>query len=88
MCFHVRTNLGFINDVLSTTCNITSNVMGIQSGMVADKNFSGLFKYPSQGIRDYVYARKYWVFGLCPSPGILKTREHDVSETGCVPVLS
>jgi hypothetical protein len=29
----------------------------------------------------------YWVFGLCPSSGILDTRKHDVSETGSVPVL-
>jgi hypothetical protein len=27
------------------------------------------------------------VFGLCPSSGILKTREHDVSGTGSVSVL-
>jgi hypothetical protein len=25
----------------------------------------------------------YWVLGLCPSSGILKTREHNVSEIGC-----
>jgi hypothetical protein len=23
----------------------------------------------------------YWVSGLCPSPGILNTRKHNVSET-------
>jgi hypothetical protein len=28
-----------------------------------------------------------WVFGLCPSSGILKTRKHSVSETGSVSVL-
>jgi hypothetical protein len=26
--------------------------------------------------------RNYWVFGLCPSSGILETRKRDVSETG------
>jgi hypothetical protein len=26
----------------------------------------------------------YWVFGLCPLSGILKTRKHNVSETGSV----
>jgi hypothetical protein len=27
----------------------------------------------------------YWVFGLCPSSGILKnTKEHNISETGSV----
>jgi hypothetical protein len=31
--------------------------------------------------------RSYWVFGLCPSSGILKTKEHNVSETGSVSVL-
>jgi hypothetical protein len=31
--------------------------------------------------------RNYWVFGLCPSSGILKYREHNVSETGSVSVL-
>jgi hypothetical protein len=24
-----------------------------------------------------------WVFGLCPSSGILETKKHNVSETGC-----
>jgi hypothetical protein len=28
-----------------------------------------------------------WVFGLCPSSGILETRKHNVSETGTVSVL-
>jgi hypothetical protein len=28
-----------------------------------------------------------WVFGLCPSSGILKTREHNVSEIGSASVL-
>jgi hypothetical protein len=25
--------------------------------------------------------QNYWVFGLCPSPGILDARKHNVSET-------
>jgi hypothetical protein len=25
--------------------------------------------------------QNYWVFGLCPSSSILKTREHNISET-------
>jgi hypothetical protein len=29
----------------------------------------------------------YLVFGLCPSSGFLKTREHNVKETGSIPVL-
>jgi hypothetical protein len=33
------------------------------------------------------YTRNYWVFGLCSLSGILKTREHNVSETGSVSVL-
>jgi hypothetical protein len=32
-------------------------------------------------------AQNYWVFGLCPSSGILETRKHNVSETGSVSVL-
>jgi hypothetical protein len=31
--------------------------------------------------------QNYRFLGLCPSSGILKTREHNVSETGCVSVL-
>jgi hypothetical protein len=31
--------------------------------------------------------QNYWVLGLCPSSGILQTRKHNVSETGCVSVL-
>jgi hypothetical protein len=36
---------------------------------------------------DSYFLRNYWVFGLCPSSGIVKTRKHDVSETGSVSVL-
>jgi hypothetical protein len=32
-------------------------------------------------------AQNYWVFGLCPSSGILEARKHNVSETGSVFVL-
>jgi hypothetical protein len=32
------------------------------------------------------FVQNYWVFGLCPS-GILKTRKHNVSETGSVSLL-
>jgi hypothetical protein len=39
---------------------------------------SRMFKYKSQN---------YWVFGLCLSSGILKTREHNVLETRSVSVL-
>jgi hypothetical protein len=36
----------------------------------------------------YLFAtQNYWVFGLCSSSGILKTRKHNVSETGSVSVL-
>jgi hypothetical protein len=28
--------------------------------------------------------QKYWVFGLCPSSGILETRKHNVLETDIV----
>jgi hypothetical protein len=28
------------------------------------------------------HTQNYWVFGLCPSSGILETRKHNVSETG------
>jgi hypothetical protein len=31
--------------------------------------------------------QNYWVFGLCPSSGIVETRKHNVSETGSVSVL-
>jgi hypothetical protein len=31
--------------------------------------------------------QNYWVFGLCPSSGILETRKHNVSRTGYVSVL-
>jgi hypothetical protein len=31
--------------------------------------------------------QNYWIFGR-PSSGILKTREHNVSETGSVSILS
>jgi hypothetical protein len=32
-------------------------------------------------------SQNYWGFGLYPSPGVLKTREHNVKETGSVSVL-
>jgi hypothetical protein len=28
------------------------------------------------------YIQNYWILGLCPSLGILKTRENEVLETG------
>jgi hypothetical protein len=31
--------------------------------------------------------QNYWVFGLRPSSSILKTKEHNVSETGSVSIL-
>jgi hypothetical protein len=31
--------------------------------------------------------QNYWVFGLCPTSGILKTRKHNVSETETISVL-
>jgi hypothetical protein len=31
--------------------------------------------------------QNYWVFGFCPSSGIIQTREPNVSETGSVSVL-
>jgi hypothetical protein len=31
--------------------------------------------------------QNYWVFGLCPSSGILSTRKHKVSGTTSVSVL-
>jgi hypothetical protein len=31
--------------------------------------------------------QNYWVFGLCPSSGILETRKRSVSETGPVSVF-
>jgi hypothetical protein len=34
-----------------------------------------------------VNCENYWVFGLCPSSGIVETRKHYVSETGSVSVL-
>jgi hypothetical protein len=30
--------------------------------------------------------QNYWGSGLCPSPGILNTRKHNILETGCVSV--
>jgi hypothetical protein len=36
---------------------------------------------------EFVLPRNYWIFGLCPSSGILKTKEHNVSATGSVSVL-
>jgi hypothetical protein len=47
--------------------------------------FTGLWDIISQKIG--LFSQSYWVFGLCPSSGIIKTREHNVSETGFVSVL-
>jgi hypothetical protein len=42
----------------------------------------------SKGVLTMVYnTQKYWVFGLCPSSGILETIKHNVSETVSVSVL-
>jgi hypothetical protein len=34
-----------------------------------------------------VYIKELLFFGLCPPSGTLKTRKHNLSETGSVPVL-
>jgi hypothetical protein len=31
--------------------------------------------------------KNYWVFGLYPLSGILKSKEHNISETGSVSIL-
>jgi hypothetical protein len=31
--------------------------------------------------------QNYWVFGLCPLSAVLKTREHNISETGSISLL-
>jgi hypothetical protein len=36
---------------------------------------------------DLFGSQNHWVFGLCPSSGILETTKHNVSETGSVSVL-
>jgi hypothetical protein len=33
------------------------------------------------------YNQNYWVFGLCPFSGTLKTKENSISETGPVSAL-
>jgi hypothetical protein len=34
-----------------------------------------------------IHTQNYWDFGLCPSSGMLKAREHDISGTGSGSVL-
>jgi hypothetical protein len=41
----------------------------------------------SKGLTMVYNTQNYWGFGLCPSSGILKTRKHNVSETGSIYVL-
>jgi hypothetical protein len=43
--------------------------------------------FPKNKLGSSCKAQNYWVFGLFPSPGILGTIKHDVSETGTVSVL-
>jgi hypothetical protein len=52
------------------------------------KHITKLLTYAAFLIRAIIiFTQNDWVFGLCPSPGILKTREHNVSENGSVSVL-
>jgi hypothetical protein len=41
----------------------------------------------SSFVSSLLYSQNCCVFGLSPSPGILETRKHDVSETGSISVL-
>jgi hypothetical protein len=41
-------------------------------------------KFQNRHISQIKWTQNYWVFGLCPSSCILKTREHNVSEAGSV----
>jgi hypothetical protein len=47
----------------------------------------GSEKFVLKGFDEVYNTQNYWVFGLCPSSGILDTRKHNVSETGSVFVL-
>jgi hypothetical protein len=49
--------------------------------------FKGTNLCRTSSFRNRKNAQNYWVFGLDPSSGILKTREHNVSETASVSVL-
>jgi hypothetical protein len=45
-------------------------------------------KIPFWYLLNMVYnTQNYWVFGLCPSSSILKTRKHNVSETPSASIL-
>jgi hypothetical protein len=69
------TTLGLINTI-SIHYNITLGVI------IVSINYSTIL-----GVLNAKIPQNYWVFGLCPSTGILGTRKHDVSETGSVSVL-
>jgi hypothetical protein len=74
-CFFFRC----IWNALSHTSQYTRNIY-IYSPVVTSGLVSLHFKLVSN-------TPNYYVFGLYPSSGILKTREHNVSETGSVSVL-
>jgi hypothetical protein len=49
-----------------------------------------LWSYPQEKNVGYIFTNteNYWVFGLCPSSGIQKTRTCNVLEAGSLSVLT
>jgi hypothetical protein len=52
-----------------------------------DSNIAAYSKSGNPELYYHYVAQNYWVFGLCPSSGILTTSKYDVSETGSVSIL-
>jgi hypothetical protein len=58
---------------------------------VNDDHFWATTRWTRSGCNEYActntVTQNYWIFGLCPSSGIVETIKHNVSETGSVSVL-
>jgi hypothetical protein len=72
---------------LSNRRTVTPHPMG-SVHYVHHHNLHNTSRLSLKGSDDGVYnTQNYWVFGLCPVSHILKTREHNISETGSVSIL-
>jgi hypothetical protein len=80
-------------DLVMNTNEIQIDIVNTSTRMhVLDpdvQNFQFLTKIPYYKLNSLNTSsiQNYFVFGLCPSSGILDTRRHNVSETGSVSVL-
>jgi hypothetical protein len=77
------TSITLINHYITLYVSMNIQVAAVSHWNYIGKNFCGYQCYATG--RNTIW--NYWVSGLCPLASILKTREHNISETGSSSIL-